>query len=40
VLSNDNVTVVRNAKEYYLAHFSSKTILPKWEELYSRIINS
>lgn len=40
VLDSANVSQVTDkAKEYYNAHFSSKTILPKWETLYSRIFN-
>jgi glycosyltransferase involved in cell wall biosynthesis len=41
VLDNSSTSrVTDKAKEYYNAHFSSKTILPKWEALYSRILNS
>jgi len=38
--SNDTSQVTHKAKEYYNAHFSSKTILPMWEVLYSRILNA
>ena len=31
--------VTRKAKEYYLAHFSSKIVLPKWECLYFSLLN-
>jgi glycosyltransferase involved in cell wall biosynthesis len=39
VLSNNDLTLVKNARKYYLAHFSSEKILPQWEFLYSRILN-
>jgi glycosyltransferase involved in cell wall biosynthesis len=40
VLDNNNANEVTDkAKAYYNAHFSSKTILPMWESLYSRILN-
>lgn len=40
VLNSSSASQVTDkAKEYYNAHFSSKTILPKWEALYSRILN-
>ncbi len=32
--------VTSKAKEYYSVHFSSKTVLPKWEYLYSTLLNS
>jgi glycosyltransferase involved in cell wall biosynthesis len=39
VLDNSGASQVTDkAKKYYNAHFSSKTILPKWEALYSRIL--
>jgi glycosyltransferase involved in cell wall biosynthesis len=40
VLDSNGITEVTDkAKQYYNAHFSSKTILPKWESLYTRILN-
>jgi glycosyltransferase involved in cell wall biosynthesis len=40
VLGNNDLSLVKKAKEYYLAHFCSKTVLPKWAALYSRILKS
>jgi glycosyltransferase involved in cell wall biosynthesis len=37
--SSSTTEVTYKAKKYYDAHFSSKTILPKWEALYSRLLN-
>jgi glycosyltransferase involved in cell wall biosynthesis len=37
--SSSDSKVTDKAKEYYNDHFSSKTILPKWEALYSRILS-
>jgi glycosyltransferase involved in cell wall biosynthesis len=37
--SSSDSKVTYKAKEYYNDHFSSKTILPKWEALYSRILS-
>ncbi|OUR82898.1 hypothetical protein A9Q82_05415 [Cycloclasticus sp. 46_120_T64] len=38
VLEND-IQVTAKAKDYYLEHFSSKTVLPKWERLYISLLN-
>jgi len=38
VLENNN-NVTDKAKKYYLDNFSSKTVLPKWEYLYSRLLS-